>query len=94
MASSPSRKRSVETAADAPAPKRKKRTTQDMIDENKGPGLLVTGLRTLLGLAVAVAIGAAIFFGAAAIEGDDPSPLAPWNSSSAPDAAPSALVDQ
>lgn len=89
-----SRKRPSESEPDAPAPKRGKRSTQDMIDENKGPGFVVSTLRTLAGLAVALLIGAAVWLGAAAIEGDDPSPLAPWNESSAPDVAPSTLDDQ
>ena len=89
-----SRNRPSETEPAAPAPKRGKRTTQDMIDENKGPGFVVTTLRSLAGLAIVVALGAAVWFGAAAIEGDDPSPLAPWNTSSAPDVTPSTLDDQ
>ena len=94
MRSPLSRKRTAEPVADAPAPRRRKRTTQEMLEDNKGPGVLVTGLRTLVGLAIAFAIGAVIFFGAAAIEGDDPSPLAPWNSPSAPSAPPASLDDQ
>ena len=94
MRSPLSSKRDPEPADDAPAPKRKKRTTQDMIAENKGPGLVVSALRTLMGLAIALVILAAIWFGAAAIEGDDPAPTAPWNSESAPSVAPSALGDQ
>lgn len=84
------------TEPDGPsqAPRRGKRTTQDMIAENKGPGFAVVALRTLAGLAVALVIFAGIFFIAAAIEGDDPSPLAPWNDTSAPSAAPASLDDQ
>lgn len=88
------RERYPEPLTDAPAPRRKKRTTQDMLAENRGPGLLVTSLRTLAGLAIAVAILAVLFFVAVAIEGDDPSPLAPWNSSSAPVVTPAPLADQ
>lgn len=94
MRSPLSRKRPAAPVADTPAPRRRKRTTQDMLEENRGPGLLVTGLRTLVGLAIVVAVGAVIWFGAAAIEGDEPSPLAPWNSSSAPPAPPASLADQ
>ncbi len=57
-------------------------------------GLATAVLRTLLGLAVVVALAAGIFFGAAAIEGDEPSQLAPWSSGSAPDVAPARLADQ
>ena len=94
MASPLSRKRPPAPDPDAPVQKRKKRTTQDMIEENKGPGVVVGALRTLAGLAIALAIGAVIFFGASAIEGDDPSPRAPWTSSSAPEVTPEPLVDQ
>lgn len=92
--SSGPRERYPEPLTDAPAPMRKKRTTQDMIAENKGPGLLVTSLRTLAGLAIAVAIVAVIWFVAAAIEGDDPSPRAPWDAPSAPVVPPAPLIDQ
>lgn len=80
--------------AAAPAARRRTRTTQEVVAENRGPGLATTALRTLLGLAVVLALGAVIFFGAAAIEGDEPSPLAPWSAPAAPSVAPEPLADQ
>lgn len=82
------------TPAPADPVRRTKRTTQEMIAENEGPGLATTALRTLLALAVAVAVVLGIWFGAAAIEGDEPTPLAPWNAPSTQDVAPPPLEDQ
>ncbi|MCW3011328.1 MAG: hypothetical protein JWO90_1732 [Solirubrobacterales bacterium] len=73
---------------------RGKQTVEELVRQNKGPGFVVGSLRTLAGLAVAVAIGAVIFFGASALEGDDEPELAPWNTSSAPSVGPAPLADQ
>ena len=90
----PSERLGSEPVEEAPKQMRKKRTTQDMLDENKGPGLLVTAGRTLLGFAIAAAILVGIFFAASAIEGDEREPLAPWNDRGAPQVAPATLADQ
>lgn len=94
MRSPTSRTRPRKPLVAQPPARRTKRTTQEMIADNKGPGLLVTTLRTLAGLAVAALVVAVMWFVAAAIEGDEPSPLAPWNRSSAPAVTPDPLRNQ
>ncbi len=80
---------------DQPAPLKRGRSTQDMLDERKGPGFVGTALRTLIGLLVVVALLAVVYFGASALEGDQKVEHAPWAAKSAPDdVVPASLVDQ
>lgn len=89
---------SVRHRSGAPEPteaaQRGGRTTAQMVEDNKGPGLVVTGLRTLAGLAVAALVLLVIFLAASAIEGDGPPAQAPWAAKSAPAVTPPSLDAQ
>ncbi len=89
-----SRSKSSEPSEEAAPERRKKRTTQDMLEENSGPGIVVTTLRTLVGFAIAAVLLVGLYFGASALEGDKQEPTAPWNAQGAPDVKPATLVDQ
>lgn len=90
--------RRPDTAANEPedrqAPVKRGRTTQEMLDERRGPGFFGTLLRTLIGLGVFVAVLAVVYFAASALEGDKKVERAPWAAKSAPDVKPASLVDQ
>lgn len=73
------------------AAQRGSRTTAQLIEDNRGPGLAVTALRTVAGFAIAAVLLLAIFLAASAIEGDDPPAQAPWAAKSAPAVAPPPL---
>ena len=81
------------TEAEEPA-RQRGRSTADMIAENRGPGLFVTTLRTLVGVALVALVLFGIFLGARALEGDKPVERAPWATKGAPNVAPDPLVDQ
>ncbi len=76
------------------APGRHRRTTAQAVEDRRGPGLATSALRVLAGLAVLLAVGALVFFAAAALEGDEDAARAPWSSSSAPSVTPAPLADQ
>lgn len=88
-----SEKRSEPAVEEAPA-RRGKRSTQDMLDERKGHGLVGSLARFVVGLAIACVLLAGIFFGASALEGKDKTPVAPWAQKGAPNVTPDPLADQ
>jgi hypothetical protein len=77
-----------------PGPHNQAKSTQDMLDERSGAGPIVAFFKTLGGLAIAAVVVAAIFFGAKALEGDDPPEHAPWSTKAAPDVRPDGLALQ
>lgn len=92
---SPFSRRAAAPAPEPAAPeRRKKRSTQDMLDERKGRGFVGSLARFVVGLAIVCVLLAGIFFGARALEGKDKTPVAPWAQKGAPDVKPDTLVDQ
>lgn len=76
-----------------PAPERNIRSTQQMLDENRGPGarqIVRTAVLALLGLAAILAV---LFVIGLAFDTDD-RPAAPWASPNAPAVTPLSISGQ
>ncbi len=70
------------------APERKIRSTQEMLDDQRGPGKLALVRRTIVVLLAIVAVVAVVFVVASALDPDNEPRSASWNAPSAPDVAP------
>jgi hypothetical protein len=76
-----------------PAPERNIRSTQQMLDENRGPGARQIVRTALLAVLVLVAVLAVLFVIGLAFDTDD-RPAAPWAAPSAPAVSPLPISGQ
>lgn len=81
----------VHSRRSEPALPSRKPTTAEMVEANRGPGLVSIAGRTLLGIVAVAAVLLVLFLVATAIEGDDSIAPAPWAEQSAPAVTPGPL---
>ncbi len=66
-------------------------TTAELVEANRGPGIVAIAFRTLIGIAAFLLVLFVLFLVATAIQGDDTIPPAPWAQQSAPAVTPGPL---